>query len=66
MICNNPGGAPASENSSASLLAVMGSCSEGFKMKVFPQAIAIGNIQRGIIAGKLKGVIPVQTPSGCM
>ena len=33
-------------------------------MKVLPQAIAIGNIQSGIMAGKLKGVIPAQTPSG--
>ena len=66
MICNNPGGAPASKNNSANLLAVIGSCSEGFKIKVFPHAIAIGNIQRGIIAGKLKGVIPTQTPKGCV
>ena len=63
MTCNNPDGLPASTNNSASLFAVMGSCSEGFKMKVLPQAIAIGNIHRGIIAGKLKGVIPKQIPS---
>ena len=44
----------------------MGSCSEGFRIKVLPQAIAIGNIQSGIIAGKLKGVIPKQTPIGCV
>ena len=62
IICNRPGGAPASENNSANLLAVMGSCSEGFKIKVFPHAIAMGNIHKGIIAGKLKGVMPVQTP----
>ncbi len=31
---------------------------------MFPQAIASGNIQSGTIAGKLKGVIPTQTPSG--
>ena len=59
-------GAPASTNNSASLLDVMGSCSEGFRIKVFPQAIAMGNIQSGIIAGKLKGVIPKQTPIGCV
>jgi hypothetical protein len=33
---------------------------------VFPQAIAKGNIQRGIIAGKLNGVIPAQTPRGTL
>ena len=38
--------------------------SEGFKTKVFPAAIAIGNIQSGIIAGKLNGQIPAQTPTG--
>ena len=42
-----------------------GSCSEGFNTKVFPHTIAIGNIHKGIIAGKLNGVIPAQTPSGC-
>ena len=43
-----------------------GSFSDGFKMKVFPQAIAIGNIHIGTIAGKLKGVIPATTPKGCL
>ena len=33
-------------------------------MKVFPQAIAIGYIHIGTIAGKLKGVMPATTPSG--
>ena len=50
----------------ASLLAVIGSCSEGFRIKVFPQAIAIGNIHKGIIAGKLNGVMPRQTPRDWM
>ena len=35
-------------------------------MNEFPQAIEIGNIHIGTIAGKLKGVIPAQTPSGCL
>ena len=35
-------------------------------MKVFPQAIAIGNIHMGTIAGKLNGVIPATTPNGCL
>jgi len=34
-------------------------------MKVLPQASAIGNIHIGTIAGKLKGVLPAQTPTGC-
>ena len=33
-------------------------------MKVLPQAIAIGYIHIGTIAGKLKGVMPATTPSG--
>ena len=33
---------------------------------MFPQAIAMGNIHIGTIAGKLNGVIPAQTPSGCL
>ena len=64
--CRIFGGAPASKNSSASLLAVIGSCSEGFNINVLPQAIAIGNIHKGIMAGKLNGVIPKQTPRDWM
>jgi hypothetical protein len=41
-----------------------GSRSDGFSTNVFPQAMAIGNIHMGTIAGKLKGVMPAQTPSG--
>ena len=37
-----------------------------FKMKEFPHAIEIGYIHIGTIAGKLKGVIPAVTPSGCL
>jgi hypothetical protein len=33
---------------------------------VLPHAIAIGNIHIGTIAGKLNGVIPAQTPKGCL
>ena len=43
---------------------VSGVCGDGLRTNVFPAAIAIGNIQSGIIAGKLNGVIPTQTPSG--
>ena len=59
-----PSGRPASLSSSASRTEHEGSFSDGFKTKVFPQAIAIGNIHIGTIAGKLNGVIPAQTPSG--
>ncbi|KRZ21909.1 hypothetical protein T4B_9607 [Trichinella pseudospiralis] len=56
-----------------------GSCSDGFSSIVFPVASAMGNIcntghelcgrsftttQSGIIAGKLNGMIPAQTPIG--
>ena len=61
-----PSGNPASFNNSANLIEHDGSFSDGFNTKVFPQAIAIGNIHIGTIAGKLNGVIPAQTPSGCL
>ena len=41
-----------------------GSCSEGLSTNVLPQTMAIGNIHSGIIAGKLKGVMPAHTPMG--
>ena len=41
-----------------------GSRSDGFSTKALPQAIAGATIHIGIIAGKLKGVIPAATPSG--
>ena len=44
---------------------VNGTFSLGLSTKVLPQAIATGHIQSGTIAGKLKGVIPATTPSGC-
>ena len=37
-----------------------------FKIKQFPQTIAKGYIHKGIMAGKLNGVIPAQTPKGCL
>ena len=39
-----------------------GSFSDGLSTKVLPQAIAIGNIHSGTIAGKLNGVMPAHTP----
>ena len=59
-----PSGTPASLAISAIRSGHDGSFSEGLSTKVLPQAIAIGNIQSGIIAGKLNGVIPAHTPSG--
>ena len=38
--------------------------SEGLRTKVLPQAMAIGNIHIGTMAGKLNGVMPAHTPSG--
>ena len=63
---STPSGKPASLSNSANLIEHEGSFSEGFNTKVFPQAIAIGNIHIGTIAGKLKGVIPAHTPIGCL
>src|SRR5207247_1317169 len=65
MTLNTPSGTPASLSSSAMRKLSVGSRSEGFRMNVLPQASAIGNIHIGTIAGKLKGVIPAQTPTGC-
>ena len=42
-----------------------GSFSDGLSTKVLPHAIAGGHIHMGTIAGKLNGVMPATTPSGC-
>ncbi len=42
-----------------------GTFSDGLKTNVLPHAIASGSIQSGTIAGKLNGVMPTATPSGC-
>ena len=62
---NTPSGRPASAQSSASSIEADGSRSLGLRTKVFPQAIATGNIHIGTMAGKLNGVMPATTPSGC-
>ncbi len=41
-----------------------GTFSDGFNTKVLPQAMANGYIHIGTMAGKLKGVMPAQTPMG--
>mmetsp|Transcript_87590 Transcript_87590/g.194816 ORF Transcript_87590/g.194816 Transcript_87590/m.194816 type:complete len:348 (+) Transcript_87590:536-1579(+) len=59
-----PGGQPASERSSAKRLKVRGTFSLGFMMRQLPQAIAMGNVHRGTMAGKLKGTTEATTPMG--
>ena len=59
-----PGGRPASRNNSASRIGQEGSRSEGLRMKALPQAMAGAHFHKGIIAGKLNGVIPAAMPSG--
>src|SRR5258706_9009064 len=61
---STPSGSPASLNSCAIRTDADGTFSEGLRMKVLPQAIAIGNIHSGTITGKLNGVMPAQTPTG--
>ena len=61
-----PSGTPASLSSSAVQIDADGSFSEGLSTNVFPQASAGAHIHIGTIAGKLKGVIPATTPSGCL
>ena len=43
---------------------VIGTCSEGLRTIVLPQAIAKGTNQNGTMAGKLKGAMMPQTPTG--
>ena len=62
---NTPSGSPASAYSSAIRLDTLGSRSDGLSTNVFPVAIAIGCIHIGTMIGKLNGVIPAHTPSGC-
>src|SRR5277367_3382882 len=59
-----PAGRPACTSNSMMRVGVSGTFSEGFKTNVFPQAIAKGYIHIGTMEGKLKGVIPTQTPIG--
>jgi hypothetical protein len=62
---STPAGRPAATRSSARRIGTEGSRSEGLRMKALPQAIAGANFHIGIIAGKLNGVMPATTPSGC-
>ena len=60
-----PSGSPASFSSSAVHTDADGSFSDGFSTNVLPHAIAGAHIHMGTIAGKLNGVMPATTPSGC-
>src|SRR5436190_1021227 len=64
MTLSTPSGSPACLKSSAMRTAAEGTFSEGLRMNVLPQAIAIGNIHSGTITGKLNGVMPALTPTG--
>ena len=60
-----PSGRPASCSSSAIQSEADGSFSDGLSTKQLPHAIAGAHIHMGTIAGKLNGVMPATTPSGC-
>src|SRR6188472_4142439 len=60
-----PSGKPASFSSSATYVDADGSFSDGLSTNVLPHAIAGAHIHIGTMAGKLNGVIPATTPSGC-
>ncbi len=59
-----PSGRPASLHSSASIIGQDGSRSEGLRIMALPEAKAGPIFHSGIMAGKLKGVMPATTPSG--
>jgi len=48
----------------ANKMLVVGTLSLGLRMNVFPKVIDKGIIHNGIIAGKLNGATPAQTPNG--
>src|SRR6188472_3588079 len=60
-----PSGSPASLRSSAVKIDADGSFSDGLSTNVLPHAIAGAHIHIGTMAGKLNGVIPATTPTGC-
>ncbi len=60
-----PGGSPASASSSAIRPALSGTSSDGFRIRQFPSAIALGSVQCGTMLGKLNGAMDATTPTGC-
>ncbi len=63
---NTPSGSPASAHSEASSSDADGSFSDGLSTNALPHAMASGNIHIGTMAGKLNGVMPATTPTGCL
>mmetsp|Transcript_121821 Transcript_121821/g.289658 ORF Transcript_121821/g.289658 Transcript_121821/m.289658 type:complete len:275 (-) Transcript_121821:142-966(-) len=61
---STPAGRPASARSCAMRSSVKGTFSLGLMMKQFPQPMAMGSVQRGTMAGKLKGTMEATTPTG--
>ena len=59
-----PGGSPSSSISPNTRRCVSGTCSDGFRMNVFPHAMAKGRNHMGTMAGKLKGTMAAHTPTG--
>src|SRR5262249_52981228 len=62
---NTPVGNPACSSNSDMRVGVTGTFSDGFRMKLLPHATANGYIHDGTMPGKLNGVMPAHTPSGC-
>ena len=60
-----PSGSPAFFHRRARNSEADGSFSLGLRMKALPVAIALAHIQSGTMTGKLNGVMPATTPSGC-
>ena len=60
-----PSGNPASCTSSASSSDADGSFSDGLCTNALPHASALASIHSGTITGKLNGVMPTTTPTGC-
>src|SRR4051794_38447178 len=60
-----PSGKPASVINCASSSDAEGSFSLGLSRNVLPQATAFASIQSGTMTGKLNGVMPATTPTGC-
>ena len=63
---NTPAGTPARSASSASASAESGVCSAGLHTIVLPAASAGAALRVIIAEGKFQGVMPPQTPTGCL
>ena len=60
-----PSGSPASFQRRARNIEADGSFSLGLSTNALPHAIALAHIHSGTMTGKLNGVMPATTPSGC-